>query len=98
DLAQGEGGGRKSAGRLDHRPFDLAGTRAEGARRVRGGVEEDAVFLAAAARRQTAGRSQQGRDGEVPAGHAQVLFEQNTALQLNRRRKDTSRSRHCESK
>jgi len=58
DLPQGPGDGRESSGRVDHRPHDHAGTAAEGARRVRGRVEEDAVLLAGSTRRQAGSRTQ----------------------------------------
>src|SRR5262249_2998506 len=64
---------------------DLAGAAAEGTRRVRGRIEEDAVFLAAAIRRQTRSRPQPSRDGKIPGRHAPVLSEQDAALQLTAR-------------
>ncbi len=80
DLAQGPGHGRQGPGGIDHRSHDLAGRAAEGARGVRGRVEEDAVFLPAAARGATANRPQQGGNGEVPPRDAEALPRQDTAL------------------
>ena len=85
DLAQGPGDGRQSPGRVDHRSPDRARAFAESARRIRGRVEEDAVLLAGAARRQAGSRAQPRGDGEIPRRDAQVLSGQDAALQLNGR-------------
>src|SRR5262249_12194384 len=84
DLAQGAGRGSEGPGGVDHRSHDLARAVAEGARRVRGRVEEDALFLPGAARCQAGCRSQPRRDGEIPGGDATLLFEQVAAVQLER--------------
>ena len=80
DLTQGAGHGRKSAGGLDHRSPDHAGARRQGTGRVRNGIEEDAVFLAAAARGAAAGRIEPRRDGEVPRRDARLLPQQAAAV------------------
>src|SRR5262245_36262308 len=69
-------------GGLDHRPAHDAGAAAEGARRIRGRVEEDPVFLPGAARRQARCRPQPRRDGEAPRRDDEALSAQDAAVQL----------------
>ena len=91
---KGQLDGREGLGGVDHRPHDDAGAVAEGARRIRCRVEEDAVLLPGSARRQARPRAQPRGDGEIPRRHAQVLSGQDAAFQLNgapRHRRGSSR-------
>ena len=83
DLAQGSGRGRQGARRLDHRSPDVARAPGKGARRVRGRIRRRPPISRCCRPRPTAGRSQPRRDGEIPAGNAQVLSGQDAALQLS---------------